>query len=582
MCAEVVKVASLKTGGSKNTEDDADWVFDAATAVKLFTGPALVVSEQARPLLRNVHSDVLVEALDDPLSPLRGLVARCLDILAPQFQKLTVNATAGARYFEVYAVPLYNRNREERGGTPNVLLIGRESTLDHNLTKALVESRQMFKDLVGCSADFAWETDSQGILRYVSPRGGFGYRAHDLTGRCAADLLAPDQKGDNPFIARQRVDGETIFLRRADGSIIPVSVSATPILNQKGEWLGARGLCHDIEALNRSERARREADVRLALNRQLIDTARKLVTPKRLFNAMAEIIASSLNTSCLILDCQDTEVYCRGASPDAFAGETLTAISREVARIAESHRTSARRIYRIVEGDTGFDVVPLVHQSTVQGALVVMATDQNNSDHRDELLDDICDHLVVALDLAEKREKVRALTRADELTGLMTGRAFEEEVEKRIAHQQRTGAPGTLLLVAVDDFDQITDRFGRASSEVVLQKVGRLLSTHSRVGDLIGRFHDALFGLWLEGASEAGARRKARMIINSMHDLSVGAPSRAVSLSVCAGGAIHLAGHETDLDRLMARAQTALREAQERGRGQWALAISKTDGDNDV
>src|SRR3546814_16416450 len=49
---------------------------------------------------------------------------------------------------------------------PGVLLIARETTLEQNLTKALVESRQMFKDLLACSADFAWATDSNGVFRY--------------------------------------------------------------------------------------------------------------------------------------------------------------------------------------------------------------------------------------------------------------------------------------------------------------------------------------------------------------------------------------------------------------------------------
>ena len=75
----------------------------------------------------------------------------------------------------------------------NVALVAHDVTSDRNLTNALVASRQLFKDLVGCSSDFAWETQIDGTFNFVSPRGALGFSARELEGRPARDLLDANQ-----------------------------------------------------------------------------------------------------------------------------------------------------------------------------------------------------------------------------------------------------------------------------------------------------------------------------------------------------------------------------------------------------
>ncbi len=70
-----------------------------------------------------------------------------------------------------------------------VLVLGRDITGERNVINALVSSRQLYRDLVECSADFGWETDVNGAFTYVSPQGGFGYTARELTATLASDLL---------------------------------------------------------------------------------------------------------------------------------------------------------------------------------------------------------------------------------------------------------------------------------------------------------------------------------------------------------------------------------------------------------
>lgn len=144
-----------------------------------------------------------------------------------------------------------------------LLLLGRDATLERNLIQALMQSRQLFKDLVTCSTDFAWETKSDGRFGFVSPRGALGYTARELEGRDAHELAAADEPETPapsvwPFEAKTPLEAVEIFLRRKDGSIGCFEVSCLPVVDTSGQWLGARGVARDVtEARERVDALRR-------------------------------------------------------------------------------------------------------------------------------------------------------------------------------------------------------------------------------------------------------------------------------------------------------------------------------------
>lgn len=148
-------------------------------------------------------------------------------------------------------------------GARRLLLLGRDSTLERNLTQALMQSRQLFKDLVTCSTDFAWETKADGSFGFVSPRGALGFSARELEGTSARNLLAeetPDtpRPAVLPFETETPMEAAEIFLRRKDGSVGCFEVSCLPVRDTKGTWLGVRGVARDVtEARERVDALRR-------------------------------------------------------------------------------------------------------------------------------------------------------------------------------------------------------------------------------------------------------------------------------------------------------------------------------------
>jgi PAS domain S-box-containing protein len=132
-------------------------------------------------------------------------------------------------------------------GGDEVLALIRPLTFESALRATLVESRQRYKDLVELTADFAWEVDRDGCFRFVSPGGALGWTARELVGRKVGEFLAGSDH-DAAFAAERPVRDAEAWFRRPDGGSECLAISATPLRNSSGTWLGARGVCRVVTA----------------------------------------------------------------------------------------------------------------------------------------------------------------------------------------------------------------------------------------------------------------------------------------------------------------------------------------------
>jgi diguanylate cyclase (GGDEF)-like protein len=87
--------------------------------------------------------------------------------------------------------------------------------------------------------------------------------------------------------------------------------------------------------------------------------------------------------------------------------------------------------------------------------------------------------------------------RLDHLTGTANRRSLDEELESRIA-SERSGRSLCGLLMDVDDFKQINDRFGHDAGDRALEDVGSLLLSLVRVDDLVARMGGDEFVLLMD------------------------------------------------------------------------------------
>jgi len=102
---------------------------------------------------------------------------------------------------------------------------------------------------------------------------------------------------------------------------------------------------------------------------------------------------------------------------------------------------------------------------------------------------------------ASNRE-LKKLATTDGLTGLLNRRAFQESIEHACHKAIGTITSVGLILIDIDHFKQINDRFGHQLGDEVLTAVARLLRLTAREEDVVARYGGEEFAIVLRGVAE--------------------------------------------------------------------------------
>jgi diguanylate cyclase (GGDEF)-like protein/PAS domain S-box-containing protein len=116
-------------------------------------------------------------------------------------------------------------------------------------------------------------------------------------------------------------------------------------------------------------------------------------------------------------------------------------------------------------------------------------------------------------DLEEANDQLRKLAVTDELTGLRNRRSFEERLVMEFSMARRRKRELSVLLIDVDNFKQINDRWGHAAGDEVLRRLGMVLRTTVRLPDLPARYGGEEFVVLLPESGEESAMGLARRVM---------------------------------------------------------------------
>jgi diguanylate cyclase (GGDEF)-like protein len=113
---------------------------------------------------------------------------------------------------------------------------------------------------------------------------------------------------------------------------------------------------------------------------------------------------------------------------------------------------------------------------------------------------------------AQYHEEIYRLMTVDGLTQLYNRRFFTESLEREFARSRRYGHPFVLVLLDIDHFKQINDRYGHQAGDTVLRKIGALLGTNIRTNDLAARIGGEEFALILPNTRGLGGHALAEKL----------------------------------------------------------------------
>jgi diguanylate cyclase (GGDEF)-like protein len=171
---------------------------------------------------------------------------------------------------------------------------------------------------------------------------------------------------------------------------------------------------------------------------------------------------------------------------------------------------------------------------------------------------------------------VRALSRQasqDHLTGLANRRNLDEAAERALAGR---GAGTALVLIDLDHFKAINDRYGHPAGDAVLQLVADAVSRFCRKGDVASRIGGDELALLLPDCTLETAARRAEEIVDTVRRSVLQLPDGARVTPSASVGYVHsslLA--EVELTALYAAADEALYRAKRGGRDQVAAATPR-------
>ncbi|MBM3557105.1 MAG: diguanylate cyclase, partial [Alphaproteobacteria bacterium] len=428
---------------------------DPRSLLAHFPGPALLADAQGRVFAANLEAEGIAKAIES--GALRDLALRIPLVAAdgrPSVEKATLprGREGSDLAYEFSLLP----TRSGRDGVA-VLVLGRETTMERNLTAALIDSRQRFKDLIDCSSDFAWETNAKGRFAFVSVRGALGYRTAELDGRLARTLYRepPEPGTPIPFEAKEPVHDIEVWVKRADGDEACLLISAVPITDRaSGDWLGARGVAKDVTEARQREAALERARQREALIDQIVDTVRDEAKPRQMLTIAAEQVAKAVGArECWIFRpaVKGSHFVCEATSGAEAAQRNTDAASA----LAEAAAKEATRPIEI----GGFLVVVTRYGGRVNGGMC-LARAGAWSGASLALTEAVAAHVGVALRQAANLRELKRLSQRDALTDLYNRRAFFADVARRLVHGRRIQKSAALVYVDLDNFKPVNDRHG--------------------------------------------------------------------------------------------------------------------------
>ena len=386
-----------------------------------------------------------------------------------------------------------------------ILQIGLQINAEHNIDRLLSLTVQAIKDSLKysyCAILLKEGTDL--VIRAVTqyPDAIIGSRiplGKGISGRCALtgmEALVPDLSknphyvhfGDDVF--RSEVDVPIIFRGKVLGVLNTQSTTVNAFGDRDLQTL--KILATQIGVALYNAHIRNQLELVQDIGIQLVT----IVKAEELFPWIVRQIQQRLHhESCAILRVDGHHLVLE-ASTGGYAqdlvgmripfGQGITgrcAVEKKVINVADV-RSDPGYITSGVEGARSEIAAPILFEEKLHGVLTIESGAEDTFDDDDvRLLSTLSAQIAVGLHQAEMFAEAERMAVTDALTGLYNYRYFHERLHSEMARSARYGHPMSIVMIDLDHFKNVNDRFGHLKGDEVLREVARAVKRNTRMID---------------------------------------------------------------------------------------------------
>jgi len=166
--------------------------------------------------------------------------------------------------------------------------------------------------------------------------------------------------------------------------------------------------------------------------------------------------------------------------------------------------------------------------------------------------------------------EVQNQAHTDVLTGLRNYRAFHETLRTEMHRSQRYGRPLGLIMLDVDSFKELNDRYGHQAGDAALTELGKVIRAATRREDFAARYGGDEIAILLPETPQDGCMSVVRRLVTSVREHQFLFDGNRLPFSVSVG----VAFFKTDMSitQLVGAADQALYRAKQAGKDRYVAA----------
>ena len=177
--------------------------------------------------------------------------------------------------------------------------------------------------------------------------------------------------------------------------------------------------------------------------------------------------------------------------------------------------------------------------------------------------------------LIELNRRLEEKASTDSLTKIPNRRSLYKHLRKEVNRVNRNHSRAALVMIDIDHFKKINDRYGHQTGDKALIAVARVLQNALRDYDFVGRYGGEEFMLWLPEVEPGQIDNICARLMKDIADISLLKEPMTISSGICAFSCAtpYIGSVDHMIDRLTAKADQQLYEAKSAGRNCYRLEL---------